>query len=814
VISLFDALATDVRHALRRIARSPGVSAIVVVTLALALAANTTIFSLLKPTVLEKLEASLPDALVGIAGRDVKTNANSSLYLPALSILQADQRSFSMMAAFTSSLVRIEHNGSSFDTGVEGVTSDYFTVLGIDARAGRLIASQDDPLSAVAVLSDRLATRMFGDADPVGQTILVDGRQVSIIGVARRDFIGTRMDGGDDLFVPLTFLRAVQANDPKVVPRAQQIIGRLNRGVTLSQARAEMLGRWPSVQSTVAAELPAALRPIVESQRIIVESFARGFSGIRERYGNSLTLVMALAVALLAIGCVNLSGLMLARALARQHEFAVRRAMGVGPARLFQQTVMDGALLSIAAVILAVPLAIWASTVLTSMVSVGRGLPLGPTAPDGQIVALAALVSAVCGVLISFWPARRAMTLDMDDVLRGRGVSQRIRGSSRFVLTTQVALSMILVVGAGLFVTTLSNLYANDLQSRANPIIFTRLARAPAQRSPLQQPYFQNLQERLATMPGANAAAYSVFYPAYLGFFDGMPTDTVTVGGAQSAAITDFVSPGFFDLYAIATLRGRDFGWLDSESAPKVAIMNETLARKLSALDDIVGRRVQITSGRVTDEVVVVGVVADANVASIRERHVAGLYRPLMQDLRRAQNPMAHVRVTGDVAGARRSYVDVVNAEGQHLVRGLFTMDEWIDNAVVEQQLIAGMASVAGGLAMILASVGLFGMLAYSVSSRVREIGIRVSVGATEGEVLRMIMREALAVVLPGIVTGIPLALAFAWVIRSQLYGVSATDPWTTAWAALVFLATATVASWLPARRAAQIQPVEALRDE
>ena len=317
VISLLDALATDVRQALRRIARSPGVSAIVVLTLTLAIAANTTIFSLLKPTVLEKLEASLPDALVGIAGRDVKTNAYSALYLSSLSILQADQRSFSTMAAFTSSLVRIEHNGASFDTGVEGVTSDYFKVLGIDARAGRVIASPDDPLSAVAVLSDRLATRMFGDADPLGQTLLMDGRQVQIIGVARREFIGVRMDGGDDLFVPLTFLRAVQAGDPKVVPRAQQIIGRLNRGVTLSEARAEMLGRWPSVQASVATELPAALRPILESQRIVVESFARGFSGLRDRYGTSLTLVMALAVALLAIGCVNLSGLMLARALAQ-----------------------------------------------------------------------------------------------------------------------------------------------------------------------------------------------------------------------------------------------------------------------------------------------------------------------------------------------------------------------------------------------------------------------------------------------------------------------------------------------------------------
>jgi predicted permease len=524
--------------------------------------------------------------------------------------------------------------------------------------------------------------------------------------------------------------------------------------------------------------------------------------------------VMALAVALLGIGCVNLSGLMLARALARQHEFAVRRAMGVGSARLFQQTVIDSVLLSIAAVVMAVPVATWASRVLTSMVSVGRAIPLESTAPDGQMFALAALASVVCGISISFWPARRAMTLDMDDILRGRGVSQRIRGSSRFVLTAQIALSMILVVGAGLFVTTLSNLYANDLQTRARPIIFTRLARTPVPRTPVQQPYFQNLQDRLAAMPGADAAAYSLSYPAYLGFFDGLPTDTVTVGSAQAPGLTDYVSPGFFDLYSIARLHGRDFTWQDGAGAPKVAIVNQTLARKLSENDDLVGRRAQITSGRVTEDVEIVGVVADANVGSIRESRVAGLYRPLMEDLRRAQNPMAHVRVAGDEAAVRRSYVDVVNAEGRHLVRALFSMDEWIDNAVVEQRLIAGMASVAGGLAMILASVGVFGMLALSVSSRIREIGIRVSIGATEGEVLRMIVREGLAVVIPGIAIGIPLAVGLAWLIRSQLYGVSAADPWTIASAAAVFLLTATVASWLPARRAAGIQPVDALRDQ
>jgi putative ABC transport system permease protein len=809
-----DALTTDVRQALRRITRTPWLSSIVVLTLALAIAANATIYSLLKPTVLQQLDAPDPESLVALEGRDTKTNAYSALFLPTLRLLQADQQSFSTMAAFVSSIVRVEHGGASFDTGVEGVTVDYFNVLGVEARRGRVMTAQDDPLAAVGVLSDRLATRMFGDADPIGQHIVVDGHQLLIVGVARRGFIGARMDGGDDLFVPLAFLRAALAGDPKVIPRAQLIIGRLRPGVRLSAARAEMLGRWPAVQAATAAELPAALRPALETQRIEVASFARGFSGIRDRYGNSLTMVMALAAALLAIGVVNLSGLMLARALTRQHEFAVRRAMGVGRARLFQQTVIDGVLLAIIAVIIAVPAATWASGVLAAMVSVGKAVPMGPTAPDAAVIALAALTSFVAGVLISFWPAKRAMT--MEDVLRGRGVSQRIRGSSRAMLTAQVALSMILVVGAGLFVSTLANLYENDLQERVNPILFTRLARNPALRTePLQQPYFQNLQEQLASMPGANAAAYSVFYPAYLGYFDGMPTDSVTAAdGAQAPAVTDFVSPGFFDVYSITRLRGRDFTWLDGEAAPKVAIVNETLARKLSASGDVVGSRVTIVSGRVTEEAEVVGVVADANVASIRERRVAGLYRPLMQDLRRAQNPMLHVRVTGDVALARRSYVDLVDQQRQHLVRALFEMEEWVDNAVVEQRLIAGMASVAGGLAMMLASVGLFGMLAYSVSSRVKEIGIRVSVGATRREVLRMIVSEGLGVVLPGVAIGIPLALAAAWLVRSQLYGVSPASPRVIVAATVTLVATAAIALWLPARRASRIEPIEALREE
>lgn len=815
--ALFDALRVDVGQALRRIRGSPALSIVVIVTLALAIAANTTIFSLLKPTVLRKLATSDPDALVGISATDSRTSAYSAIHLATFNQLRSEQHAFSSLAAYASSVVRVEFAGSSLDTGVEGVTPEYFTVLDARAKAGRVLSSSDDALAAIGIISERLAARLFGDGDAVGRVIVVDGHQVEIVGLLANGFVGVRMDGGDDLFLPMAFLRAIGSGNPKGIVRAQQIIGRLAPGVTLDVARAEVLGRWPVIQDAATAELPPAQHTVIENQRLSVESFARGFSGVRDRYEQSLTMMMGLAVALLAVGCVNLSGLMLARGLTRQHEFAVRRALGVSRRRLLQQTLVDGVLLSLAGLVVAIPLAWWASAVLTSMVSVARVIPLGHTTPDSQVLAIATGVSLVTGVVIGLLPARRAVGAGMDDVLRGRGTPQRLRGSARAVLITQVALSMILVVGAGLFFETLANLYANDTQERTHPILFTRLGRNPLERGKnLGQPYFQNLQQQLAAIPGADAAAFSVSYPAYLGYFGGsMPTEVVTGNdGQQRPGFVEYVSPGFFDLYSITRLRGRDFTWADGETAPRVAIVSETLARQLSGSGDVVGSRIQMASGATPIDLEIVGVVADAPVFNIRTRNVPVVYRAMVQDPVRGQDPMAHVRVTGDTASVHRGYVDAVNAAGQHFVRAMFTMDDWVDNAVVEQQLIAGMAGVAATLAMVLASVGLFGLLAYSVSSRVREIGVRLSVGATPPEVVRMIVREGLLVVIPGVAIGIPLALAVTWAVRSQLYGVSATDPWTVVGASMVFIATAALASWLPARQASRIQPIDALRHD
>jgi len=812
-----DALTTDVRQALRRIVRTPWLSVIVVLALAPAIAANTTIFSLLKVTVLEKLQAPEPDTLVSIEGSDARTGNYSAIYLPALRLLSEQSGVFQSTAAYATSVMRVEAGATVTITGVEGITANYFDLLGVRPQAGRLIGPADDAMSAVVVLSERFALRLFGETNVAGRSVSIEGRPAEIVGVAADGFTGVRMDGGNDVFMPIAYLRFLLSGDARAVPRVQQIIGRLVSASTVEAARAEVLGRWPAVKGALAAELPASQRPLVDNQQLTIASFARGFSTTRNTYGRSLMLVMALAAVILAVGCVNLTALMLARALARQHEFAVKRALGVGRLRLFQQAAIDGVLLSLAAAMLAIPMAWWASGLLVGMVSVAKSVPIGNAAPDAQTMVLAVVVSMIAGIAISALPARRAMSADMEDVLRGRGTAHRVRGVSRLILIVQVSLSMVLVVGAGLFAATLSNLYANQLQRQDQQIVWTRLGRNPLERATqLQQPYFEELARQLAAIPGADAAAYSVFYPAYLSFTSSVPRDTVAMaGGAEAGAVTDFVSPGFFDLYSIALLRGRDFTWLDHAKAPAVAIANETLARALVPSGDIIGKQLRVSSGPSTTLVEIVGVVADANVTHIRDGRAAGLYRPLMQDMPRAQSPLAHVRTRGaDVGAVQRAYVDVVNAQGRHSVLGLFTFDDWLDSAVVEQRLVAGMSGFAALLAVALSALGLFGLLAYSVSSRIREIGVRVSVGAAQRQVESMIVREGLFAALPGVAVGIPVAMAVAWALRSQFYGISAADPRVIAAAAIIFVATALIASWLPARRAARIQPIEALREE
>jgi putative ABC transport system permease protein len=500
----------------------------------------------------------------------------------------------------------------------------------------------------------------------------------------------------------------------------------------------------------------------------------------------------------------------------------VRLALGAGRARLFQQSLVDGLLLALCGLAVALPLAWWSSQVLTAMLTFARPVPLRqPMTPDVRVLAIATVVAVITGLLVGTLPAWRAANVRVDAALRpGRAIARTLGRSGRLLLAAQVALSMVLVVGAGLFAGTLSRLQANVDHVRTRPIVWTRLTPNPGTRgTPLGRLYFQELVRQLSAIRGVDAAALSSLFPAALGAASGLSTESFApVTGPEpspvATGLTEFVTPGFFDMFGIARLRGRDFNWDDDGHAPTVAIVSESLARRLFPAGDVIGRRVRVSSGPARTDIEIVGVVADAPISGAREPHLAVLFRPMMQDLTRAQFPNTFVRVTGDLPAVRDAYVRVVDSQGRHFVRALFTLDEWIDFALLQERLIAGFSTSAAALAVLLACIGLYGLLAYAVASRVREIGVRMALGASRSVVVQMIVRDGLIVVVPGVLIGVPGALAAATLVRSQLYGLAPNDPATIIGAAAVFTVTGFVAALVPALRASKIDAMDALRQE
>jgi predicted permease len=816
-----DALWLDARYSIRRLVQTPVLSLTVVGSIILVLAANTTIFSMLDAIVLRKVGGiAAPDELVSIAAVDSRTDATGYFYADTVSAYRAAQRSLRHVAMYNGGgTFPVDIAGANVSVGLEAVSHEYFDVVQVRAAAGRVLQGHDDNGPVTIVISDRLARRVFQEpAHAIGKTLTVTGRGVEIIGVMPPGFTGLAFDGGADLWMSFTTLRALLTN-PNPAIRSPNLIGRLAEGGSIGEARSELAARFPAIQDATIGAVPAGVRESVSRQRVALESAAHGFSGLRRQYGRSVVALTGLGLVLLAVGAVNLIGLLLARGLARRHAFAIHRTLGATGTRLVQQSMLDGVLLAGAGLVVALPLSWWITSDVTPLL-VARALPLQyQLTPSTNVLVLATLSTIAMGLLIGAAPALRAVRAGTSDVLHGQRTLARTLGrTGKAVLITQVALAMVLVSGAGLFVTTLANLYANDAQVRTKPIVWTRISQKVGLRTTPDEAYVRALIDELSKISGADGAALSTLYPAYLGFPGAITNATVSRAGSTNTAVVssvvEAVTPGFFDLFGIARLRGRDFEWTDHSRGASVGIVSESLATRLFPSGDAIGQDVQMTQLGTVTRFTVVGVASNAPVGRLDEPLVPVVYRPITQDLSRAIAPLAHVRVDGDPAAARGNYVAAVNALGRHEVRALFTLDQWVRDAVLQQRLVAGTSSAAAVLAVCLASIGIFALLAFTVTARVREFGIRMSIGATQRSILSMILRDGLFVVAVGVMIGVGLATGSSRFIRSLLYGVSATDPVTQVYAALVLGVVGVAASLLPAWRAARTEPMEALRHE
>jgi putative ABC transport system permease protein len=816
---MWDALRLDVRYSFRSLRWAPSFSLIVIITLVLAVGATTAVGSLLNAIVLRKPAVPNPEQLVTLSAFEPGANVDGYFYRDTFNEYRAVQRSFAHLSMYSGGrLMRVEaRSGGSEDASTETVSPDYFDLVGARLSAGRFFTETDD---AVAVISEGFRRRLFGNGPGIGEAIKVNAVPATVIGVVTDGFEGLQIHGTTDIIVPFTVTRAATGDASRPF-RSRVVVGRLARGVSIAAARAELLARWPSVQAATLPEaLPETEREALVRQRLTVAPLASGFSDLRDRYGATLWVLLALMGILLAVACANLAGLALARSLTRRHPVAIRLALGGSARRVFWQLLVDGILLSAVAFAGALPLAWGIIRVVTASLVSPRGPARFPSAtPDAKVIAATALLTMGIGLAIGVVSAWQSVAVRVGEGLRaGRGVIGSFGRFGRGLLVTQVALTMTLLVGAGLFTTTLGRLRANDTSLQSQRIVFTRAFREPGDRELLPPGYYQALVTELARMPGSDAAALSVYYPTYFGLKVAVPTDyhytrADGVTPLDGTVLTDFVSPGFFDLFRFHLLKGRDVSWDDGPGKPAVALISASLARAVFPAGDEIGEHIRI-AGPDRRDVEVIGVVADAPYVTLDDPTPLVVFRPIMQETARTQFPMAYVRAKGDLATVRDGYTRVIKSLGHRSLRAFITSSEWVDGALVQERFTAALATFAAALTVSLACMGVYGMLAYSVTARKREIGVRVALGATRRTVVRMIVRDGLAIAVPGVLIGAPCAWAAARLVRAQLYGIGPGDPRTLLFGAATLLATALAASLLPALRASRVAPVEALRDE
>jgi len=820
---MFDRLTVDVRHACRQIRRAPGFAIAVVTTLALTIGANTALFSLFNAIVLRTLPVRDPSGVVLLQATDAK-GQNRPIYYRTYRELAALPVFETLTLYSGGGVLQTEARGVRSEGGIEAVTPGFHESLGLRPFLGRFFTTEDFAEEGmgppVAVISHRFWVRFYG-ADPkaIGERLLVSGEPLTVIGVTPPEFNGFYVDGGFGFAVPMSVLNRQLGTDPKRPMRGLNGVARLAPGVSLEQARAAVEAAWLSLRvNAVPAGLSATETAEIATHRIEVESLASGFSSLRTRYREPLTILVGLTVLLVVIGCLNLSGLLLARTAARDQQFALCLALGASRGRFVQQVLVESVLLSLVGTAVALPIAWWASSSLAHLIwQSATPLSLQVT-PDARVLTLTALMSLATGVMVGLLPALRAARSRQLGLRSERTTTQAVGSWSRVMLVMQVALSLVLLVGAGLFTASLANLRNIDVGFESKGARWSRLFAVPGgYRNQDDATYYPELIRQVEALPRIRSAALSSMFPTFFGLASFLQTQVMArsgeaTDGPAADGLMESVTPRFFETAGIPLRRGRDFTWGDTGNIAGVAIVNQALADTLFPGGDPIGQHIRIGADPRRATLEVVGLVSDASIGDLRTPHVPVAFRPRLQEQARA--PVLNFRFEGDPAAADAAVRQVIAGLGHEYPRRFYSLEEQVEIALLQERLLAGTSGFFGGLAVLLAFVGLYGLLSYAMSRRTREIGVRMALGASRGQVLRMVMREGVLLTLVGVAIGIPCALAASRVTASMLFGLEPGDPAVVAAAAVFFVAIGSLAGLWPARRAAGVNPTDALRSE
>jgi predicted permease len=860
-------LTSDVRYALRSFVKMPVFTAVAVTSLALGIGANTAIFTLTDQVLLRALPVKDPERLVQVFARGPHYGSNwgmNSMSHPMYRDFRDNNAVFQGMLCRFATSASLSHGASTERVTAELISGNYFDVLGVGAAAGRLITPDDDRLAGagtVVVLSyDYWQSRFSGRTDIIGQTVRVNNHPMTVIGAAQAGFHGIDLGFNPQVMVPVTMKKQMTPGWDALEDRRTrwvQVFARLKDGVTLERAKA---GLQPYYKALINMEVQQeAFRNATQFTRnrflestIDVAPGGQGRPQFRERFSTPLMVLMCIVGLVLLIACANVANLLLARATGRQKEIAVRLALGAKRGRLIRQLLCESVILSLAGGTAGMLLAIWLDNYLLSvMPQAAAPLPISAM-PDLRVFGFTLGVAFLTGIVFGVVPALQSTRTDLANTLKdqaGSVTSTGATGLRKALVVAQVTLSLMLLIGAGLFIRSLHNMRSLDPGFRTSRLLSFSVNPALNGYTRTQtREFYKTLQTAVQSLPGVESAAL-----ARMRVLDGdRSSSTISVEGHRAKDGEDMepwvntVSPNYFGTLGVPLVAGREFRPADERSmvpqeiidkldfnresdrnrfremerqakgAPKYAIVNERFARHyFGNAQNAIGRRFGFggNPGTPTD-IEIIGVARDTMYSTLREQIPRQVFTPSVQgDFVTGMN--VYVRTNLDAPQMFAALRRAVNQLDSTLpVFDLRTMGEQIDRSLVTERLIAMLSAVFGAIATILAAVGLYGVMSYSVSRKTREIGIRMALGAFGGDVVWMVMREVLTLIGVGVLIGVGAALVLTRYVQTQLFGLTPNDPVTMAAAVALLIGVAMAAGYLPALRASRVDPIRALRYE
>ncbi len=832
------ALLQDLRYALRMLAKSPGFTLVAILTLALGIGANAAIFSLTDQVLLRLLPVQRPEELVVLRSPGPHTGRNWSdgdvamaWSYPMYKDLHDRNQVFSGLLARFATQASVFGQGQTELANAELVSGNYFDVLGVRPALGRVFNSQDETApgaNPVAVLSYGYWQRRFGrDPGILNKQLVVNGISMTVVGVVHPGFFGVQVGQTPDIFVPMTMKAQMTPNWDGLADRQDHwlaILGRLKPGISATKAEAGLQPEYSAIlrSEVLAMKSSPQTKKDFLAKKILLNPGSHGRPILQHDSGQPLLILLSMVGLVLLIACANLASLLVARGEARQREIAVRMAMGAGRWRLIRQLLTESLLISLAGGSAGLVVGSWTLGALVSSVPDNIGASGLQGRFDYRVLAFALGLSVLTGILFGFLPALRSTRADLQTTLREQGANVfggksnvRLR---KVLLVSQVALTVVLLASAGFFVRSLMNLKGQDLGVRTDHVMQFSVSPELNRYTPVQTVAFvDRLRESIGALPGvrsvsasemallANSDSYANITP------EGFPMSEDTNTDVQQ----NWVGPNFFSTLGIPLIAGREFDNRDVSSAPKVAIVSERMARKFFNGQNPISRHFAFGSGNgVHPDIEIVGLVKDSKNTDLRQEIRPLVYIPYAQDTHQG-NATFYVRTNVEpTAMASTLRKTVQNVDANLPVFDLKTLDQELDEIAFSERLLTFFSVCLGVLAALLAAIGLYGVMAYMVSRRTREIGIRMALGATQQNVAWLVLRENVRISAAGLGIGLVAAFAIGKLIESQLFGVKASNPLVFLAAAVLLSAVAFLAGWLPARRAAAVDPMVALRYE